>query len=115
MNQTKKSYSSIKADILDAYFDFCRDRGIALNMPHEQILGSVDNELEGTYSTDIETLMFFVVMLVLSGGWYKDASLHIQKKISELLKRRPIEELINDMPNDESRDLLHDMKALKLI
>lgn len=114
MINERVSYQKIKSLVLMAYFDFCRDRAIGMGWPHDQILGSVAYEYENVFTSQIEKLMFCVVQLVMSGGWYKDVESSARKWIAELLAEISIEKLLEGIQPDEAKEFSRDLEILKL-
>ena len=115
MKRERATYRQIKFAVLGAYFDFCRDRGIGLGWPHEQVLGSVAYEYENVFESSLENLMLRVVLLVCSGGWYKNADENARNWIAGLLRENEIADLLKAVPFEESEEFVHDLRALKLI
>ena len=78
LHDERVTYSEIKTWVLEAYYDFCRDRGIVNGLPHLQILGYIDYNYEVTFERTVEQIMFRMTELILSGGWYVDLDSNIR-------------------------------------
>jgi hypothetical protein len=114
IKSNRKTYEEIKSDVLNAYFAFCRDHGLALKRPFEQVLGAVDYNFEGVFILPVENMMLGVVMLVLSGGRYPDVEENIRKKIKGYIVPFGLEATLADLPSIERDEFLHDLEVLKL-
>lgn len=115
LHEERVTYQAIKVWALEAYFDFCRDRGLVKRWSHREILGSVDYEFENTFERVVENLMLCVVQLVLSGGWYAEAEENMRRFIAEQLAEHCLENFLADVPEEEAEAFKHDLKILKLI
>ena len=109
------SYQKIKSDVLDAYFDFCRDRGWKMNFSHGQVLGSVSYEFENVYESNEDKLMFCVVLMVLSGGWYAEPIASAREWVTECLNNKTVENIFQNMEHGDADFLRLDMNALGLL
>ena len=112
---THHACSRIKAEALSLYFDFCRDRITRGQSTHENILAQVDYHFDGTFSTPLEQLMFYVVQLVLSGGWYPAIEKYCRTQISEWLSTHNLNELLSNIEANESIELVRDLELLRLL
>jgi hypothetical protein len=115
IHEHRVNYSTIKQWVLEAYFDFCRDRGVALERPHAEILGGISYEYEGCFERPIEILMLEVICMALNGGWYQQPMKYHKAKIQKLIAEYRLENLLADVPSDEAELFVHDLKILKLI
>jgi hypothetical protein len=111
----RKTYDEIKSDVLNVYFTLCRDHGLVLKRPFEQILGAVDYNFERAFVLPVENIMLGVVKLVLSGGRYPDAEVNIRRQISEHIASCGLENILTDLSWVERDDFLHDLQVLKLV
>jgi hypothetical protein len=111
----RKTYDEIKSDVLNVYFTFCRDHGLVLKRPFEQILGAVDYNFEGVFILPVENAMLGIVKLVLSGGRYPDAEENIRKQIAEHIASCGLKNILNDLPSTERDEFLHDLQVLRFI
>lgn len=100
---------------MEAYFDFCRDRGVVLGRPHAEILGGVSYEYEGAFERPVERLMLEVVCMVLNGGWYQQPMNYHREQIQKIVADDSLENLLADVPQEEAETFRHDLKILKLI
>jgi hypothetical protein len=115
MHENRLTYETIKSWAMEAYFDFCRDRGVANGRPHAEILGGVSNEFDGCFDRLIEQLMFEVVCMVLNGGWYEQPMAYHREKIQKVLRENGLEGLLAEVPKDEADMFRHDLLILGLI
>lgn len=113
--EERVTYQAIKVWALEAYYDFCRDRGLVKRWSHREILGSVDYEFENAFERPVEKLMLSVVQLVLSGGWYAEAERNMRRSIEGQLAEHGLENLLADVPQEEAKLFKHDLTILKLI
>jgi len=114
-NENRVPYETIKARVMDAYYDFCRDRGLVDRRCQAEILGSVDYEFENSYELPVENLMLCVVQLVLSGGWDLDSEVYMRKRISDQLAEHGWDYFFSAVPSDEANVFRHDLSILKLV
>lgn len=115
LNENRVDYGTIKSWVLEAYYDFCRDRGHAKGWSHDAILGSVEYEYECTFERPVENLMLKVAELVLSGGWHKEVEKNIRDKIFSNIKENGLENLLAGVPEEEYELFQHDLRVLKII
>lgn len=115
LHEHRVTYLTIKQWVMEAYFDFCRDRGVVLGRPHAEILGGVSYEYEGCFERPVERLMLEVVCLILNGGWYPQPMNYHREQIQKLIAESSLENLLVDVPAEEADMFLHDLEILKLI
>ena len=115
LNEERVTYGAIKTWVLEAYYDFCRDRGFGAGWGHDGVMGAVEYEYEGAFERPIENVMLKVIELVLSGGWHKEVEHNIRRKIADQLAEYGLEKLLADVPADEAEAFRHDLRILKLI
>ena len=115
MNYERTTYRKIKSLIFDAYYDFCRERGVGMGWPHEQVLASVAYEYENVFELPVENLMLRTILLILSGAWYKEGESNARKWVEELLEKDSFAQLVKEIPAEEAEELYRDMKGVKLI
>lgn len=108
-------YQEIKTEVLDAYFDFCRDRGWKQNFSHEQVLGSVSYEFENVFTEDEDKLKFCVVLMTLSGGWFPAATEAAKSWVLSLSSSQKLNKLFEELEEADSTLLKDDMRVLGLI
>jgi len=114
-DNSRVAYQAMKAWLLDAYYEFCRDQGARLKWWHELILRSATHEHEDQLHLPIERIMLCVVQLVLSGGRYPDADSRARRWIVEQLQRHGLTDLVAMLPADEASAFHRDLESLKLI
>jgi hypothetical protein len=73
LHEERVPYGTIKSWVLEAYYAFCRDRGVVSGRSHAEILGGLVYEYEETFERPVERLMLEVIHIVLNGGWYAHA------------------------------------------
>jgi hypothetical protein len=100
---------------MEAYFDFCRDRGVVLGRPHAEILGGISYEYEGCFERPIERLMLEVICMVLNGGWYQQPMSYHRDQIQKFITESSLEDLLADVPQEEANLFRHDLEILKLV
>jgi hypothetical protein len=115
LHEHRVTYPTIKQWVMEAYFDFCRDRGVVMGRPHAEILGGVSYEYEGCFERPVERLMLEVVCMVLNGGWYQQPMDYHREQIQKILVESSLENLLSDVPQEEADLFRHDLKILKLI
>lgn len=115
LHEHRVTYSTIKQWVTEAYFDFCRDRGVVLGRPHVEIVGDVSYEYEGAFERPVERLMLEVVCMVLNGGWYEQPMNYHRAQIQKIAADGGLEDLLADLPKDEAETFRHDLTILKLI
>lgn len=115
LKNKRKSYSEIKSSVLDAYFTFCRDHGLVLNRPFEQVLGAIDYNFDGVFVLPVENIMLSIVKLVLSGGRYPDVEENIRKRIKEDIASYGLNNILADLSLVERDEFLHDLQVLKFV
>ena len=115
LHEERVTYQTIKAWALEAYFDFCRDRGVVSGRPHAEMLGGVVYEYEGIFERPVEQLMLEVVHLVLNGGWYANPMSYHREQVQQLMAEHGLENLLSDVPEEEAGLFKHDLTILKLI
>ncbi|MFE1572850.1 hypothetical protein [Comamonas odontotermitis] len=70
---------------------------------------------EDGFERPIEDLMWNVILLVLSGGWYPEWPRRQYQLITAAIAKHDLESLLADVPTDEVEVFRHDLKILKLI
>jgi hypothetical protein len=115
LGSKRKTYKEIKSSLLDAYFTFARDLGLVFGQPFVQVIGAVSSDYEGVFALPVENIMRGIVTLVLSAGRFPEPEANIRKKIRELIASNGLENILADLPQDEKKELLHDLKVLKLL
>ena len=108
-------YSQIKAEALSIYYDFCRDRVGGGQSTHENILAQVDYHFDGTFNSSIEKLMFYVVELVLSGGWHPQIEEYCRTQIAEWLQANDLNAEMSKISSSEAVEFIRDLELLRLL
>ena len=111
----RATYGAIKTWVLETYFNGCRDNALMKNWPHEQIIGYVSYQFENAFDSDVESLMWHVVLLILSGGWQEEMALNIRCGIEDVISRHGLDNLLQNIPIDEAEEFMHDLKIIKVI
>lgn len=114
LHEERVTYETIKAWVLESYFRGCRDNAIIKGWPHEQIMGYVSYQFEGTFERPVEKLMYNVVLLILSGGWYESPKKIISENILSLIEEFGLNRLLADLPKEELENFLYDLKSIKI-
>ena len=113
--EDRDDYFTIRSELLETYYDFCRDRGIVMGVTHLEVMGYIDYEYENAFVHPLEQLMYRVIELVLIGGWHKDIDKFVRQKISDQLSRSNLENLLIGADALEVEMLKRDLSALGLI
>lgn len=115
LHDQRVTYETIKNWALEAYFDFCRDRGVAMKMSHLEVVGYVDDNFEVCFERPIEKLMFKVVELILMGGWYETIEKNIRRDIESIINEHNLEGLLAEISKQEEELFRRDLKVLQII
>lgn len=115
LHEERVTYETLKSWALESYYDGCRDHAVMQGWPHEQIMGYVSYTFENGFERPVEDLMWRVVLLVLSGGWYPNWESRARQLIADTLAEHGLESLLADVPANEAEAFLHDLRILKLI
>jgi hypothetical protein len=118
LHEERVPYETLKQWALESYYEGCRDlaiRAINSKWTHEQIVGYVSSAFEDGLDRPIENLMWEVILLVLSGGWYASFAKQTRQRIADLLAEHHLENLLVDVPTEEADLFRHDLAILKLI
>ena len=115
LHEERVKYETLKSWMLEAYFDFCRDRGVVSGRAHAEILGGVVYEYETCLERPVEQLMREVIHVVLNGGWYEQPMTYHRAQIQQLIAEHGLESLLMDVPKDEADVFRHDLHILNLI
>jgi len=115
LHDERVTYDTIKAWLLETYFDFCRDKGVIKHWPREEILAAVSGQFDVTFERPIEELMQLVVYLVLCGGQHVETESKLRKIITDQLLKYNLDNLLADVPEEEAEFFKHDLTILKLI
>ena len=115
LHEERVTYETLKKWALETYYEGCRDHAVMKGWHHEQIMGYVSYQFESIFERPLEGLMWHVILLVLSGGWYKDILAYEQQMIRETLAKHGLENLLAGVPQEEAEAFRHDLKVLKFI
>lgn len=108
------SYRDLKNQVLDVYYEFCRDEigsGTSSNM---QVLARVNDHFEGTFNHPVEELMFCVIELILSGVWNENVEKNCRAWIEAWKVSNDLDKIIAETSTKEMDLFLHDVRILKL-
>jgi hypothetical protein len=119
----RRTYFKLKSQVLDAYFDACRDFAIVQGYSHEQVMQVVGKKFENMPVRPVEKLMLTVIFYVLCGGWYPERHQKMQASIAEQIRTNGLEKLISEIPDgiqegdeeSEKEVFVHDLRILKFI
>jgi len=110
----RATYCQIKAAVLDAYFDFCRDLAVLEGRPHDEIMAIVEDNFENTYDRPVEALMLEVVLWVLNGRWHSAAEMY-RVKARKMIDEIGLGNLVSPMDKSERELFCHDLEILRII
>lgn len=115
-------YNKIKQSFLNNYYHCCRNLIFVKNTGRSvenisfQEIGYAYDQAEGSYDFPIENLMLEVLSLVLMATrGPEQAEAYHRDMITKILAEHPLEELLEEVPEEEKSDLLYDMSLLGLI
>ena len=109
------TYQDLKDSGLSAYFDGCKSMAIKRAWSFEQVLSYVVHAHEDGFDDPLENLMWDVVVLVISGGWVVEYYEGLRRRVSDVLSRGNLDEMIARLPADEAESFRHDLAVLGLI
>ncbi|MBU9848890.1 hypothetical protein [Rahnella aceris] len=115
LNEERVTYNTLKDSALESYFDYCRDLALKRGTTHEEIIGYVSYTFEDGFERLIENLMWQVILLVISGGWYPERKKIMRSEIIIILSENNLEDMLINVPSDERKLFLHDLKILEFI
>lgn len=108
------SYRDIRRDLLDTYLTGCASKGFK-GWTHKEICSWAYCEYDGVYEKPIERLMFETAGLALTGGWHPDLVNYRRQQVIKILVGNDISDLLSQISEEESNDLVRDLKILDLI
>ena len=122
MDDERMTYGEIREMILECFYDCCRNildinQKTGEKSSYDGLeIGYASYQYECTPFSPIEKLMFEVFTLILRAGrGPKKAEDITRKSINLILKETPLNILIEDLSDDEKRNLLYDMELLGLL
>ncbi|MBF7978761.1 MULTISPECIES: hypothetical protein [Rahnella] len=115
LNEERVTYNTLKDWALESYFDYSRDLALKRGTTHEEIIGYVSYTFEDGFERLIENLMWQVILLVISGGWYPERNKVMRAEIINILSTNSLEDMLINVPSDERKLFLHDLKILEFI
>lgn len=115
LHEERVKYETLKIWALECYYEGCRDHAVVKGWSHEQIMGYVDYQFENVFDRPVESFMWRVILLVLSGGWHQDWCSRARQTIEDQIIEDGIDNILAGVPADESKLFLLDLKILKLI
>lgn len=115
-------YQEIKMSLLELYYIYCQQkigsnsRDMDTWLKDESEIGYAYGEFCESYDLPIENIMLDVLSLILRAGRGPEkAEQYHYNRIAEILSKHNLDELMTDIDEEERKDLLYDMKLLKLI
>ncbi|ATX62767.1 hypothetical protein [Yersinia hibernica] len=115
-------YQEIKMSLLELYYIYCQQkfgsnsRDVDTWLKDESEIGYAYGEFCESYDLPIENIMLEVLSLILRAGRGPEkAEQYHYNRIAEILSKHNLDELMTDIDEEERKDLLYDMKLLKLI
>lgn len=114
-HDSRVTYQKLKEWALDAYYNFCRDSGLAQGKSHEHVMARVDYTFEGGFERPVENLMWRVILLILSGGWHRDWEAHARQTIIDQIAKYGLDSLLLDVPSEEAELFRHDLRVISLL
>ncbi|WNJ81256.1 hypothetical protein RJE46_08525 [Cedecea neteri] len=122
MISERASFQEIKTSLLELYYVYCQQKfdftggGASIWLKDESEIGYAYGEFCDSYDLPIEKIMLEVLSLILRAGRGPDkAEQHHYSRIAEILSEHSLDDLMADIDEEERKDLLYDMKLLKLI
>jgi hypothetical protein len=120
-NEARVPYRLMRWWFLDAAYVCCRGDIHYNNRWHAPPLGSQSeytwaySQYQDSYSRPIENLMLEVVVLILYAGRASEQteSTHRQA-IADILKKHDLKTMLAELPADERREFVEDMRTLQL-
>lgn len=108
-------YDELKNWMLMNYFDDCRDYAFDKGWTYSQIVSTVHDGYEGSFSRPIENLMLELIALILTGGWNQQTAEYHRKQITELLSKYQLSELLDGVPEEEAKQFEMDLRKMKFL
>ncbi|MGI4850206.1 MAG: hypothetical protein ACRYGK_19020 [Janthinobacterium lividum] len=115
--EERATYKEIRSWLSDSCFEYCRGKLLShqswATCESEQAFAY--DELSTIFSSTIENLMLEVTALILNSGRLTQSDNYHRGKIDALLDGKNLNDLLANMPPEESEEFLNDMKILNLI
>ncbi len=115
-------YQEIKMSLLELYYIYCQQKfgsnsgDMDTWLKDESEIGYAYGEFCESYDLPIEKIMLEVLSLILRAGRGPEkAEQYHYNRIAEMLSKHSLDDLMTDIDAEERKDLLYDMKLLKLI
>ncbi|WP_127960428.1 hypothetical protein [Serratia microhaemolytica] len=122
MISERAGYQEIKTSLLELYYIYCQQkfdstgRNMSIWLKDESEIGYAYGEFCDSYDLPIENIMLEVLSLILRAGRGPEkAEQYHYNRIAEILSEHSLDDLIADIDEEERKDLLYDMKLLKLL
>lgn len=115
LHDERVTYETLKSWALECYYEGCRDHAVMKGWPHEQIMGYVSYQFENIFERSSESLMWKVILLVLSGGWHPNWDSRARQVIIDQIVAHGLDSILADVPEEEAELFQHDLRILKLI
>jgi hypothetical protein len=112
--ERRSTFDEIRRDVLEAQYRLCLGWERGTGPSHGILLGYIVNKFDGRYQRPVEELMFSVVLLVLSGGWYW-WECGIRDRILMTIRSNGLDAMLSDVPDIEAAQFLRDLRLLKIV
>ncbi|MCL6325970.1 Imm2 family immunity protein [Pectobacterium polaris] len=116
------SYDEIKNIFFNACYSYCQNKNL-LSKENGKTWSENESEhafaydaLEGSFDSSTEDLMLEVITLISDAGREPEQTKKYHKDIiSTILSKHSLNELLDDVTDDDRKNLLYDMSLLGLI
>ncbi|WP_206194077.1 hypothetical protein [Serratia microhaemolytica] len=122
MSDERIDYYEIRSSFLECCYEGCRvklnniARGSSGLPKSDDGMGYASYQYEGVYQLPVERLMLEVVHLILMAArGPENVEAYHRNEINKIFSEHPLDELIQDIGEEERKELLRDMKLLKLL
>ena len=109
-----RTYRSLRSEALECYYEGCYRLGLEARRPHEEALGYVGYNYENALDHPMERLMMDVILLVLGGGLYPQATDRLRSDVARRLQAPGLRALLDSMSVDDRTRFLRDLQALSI-
>ncbi|MEI7144848.1 Imm2 family immunity protein [Pectobacterium brasiliense] len=116
------SYDEIKNIFFNACYSYCQNKSLVSKengkkwSENESEHAFAYDALEGSFNSPTEDLMLEVITLISDAGRETEQTKkYHQDVISTILSKHSLNELLDDVTDDDRKDLLYDMSLLGLI
>lgn len=108
------SYAMMKSWAFECYYEGCRDHAIKKGWGHDEVMGYVIYNFQDSFTLPMEVFMWKIVIIILSGGWNKEFHMRNIESLARFMDENPIDEILKDVPEDEFKNFMHDLKILNI-